>query len=178
MDVGYGYAVEGPGAPVDGNGYYQSPLEHTVNFTGVPNNGYYSINVYYKGSSDVGSENENFNLIGNPYPTAIDIYTFLTNNPVVNEIALWTHATPISGGDDGEFTDADYVYYNTTGSTTPGVTQNIGSGQGFMTRTIADGNITFSNAFKMIDANDQFFKSEVSKKDFANKEGEKDRIWL
>ena len=178
MDVGYGYAVEGPAAPVDGNDDYITPLDQIINFIGIPNNGTLSLNVYYKGQPDVGDENENFNLIGNPYPTAIDIESFLTNNPAVNEIALWTHATPISGGTEGEFLDPDYVYYNITGSTTPGVSNNIGSGQGFMTRTNNSGDIDFFNHFKMIDANDQFFKSENSKKDVVNKEIEKDRIWL
>ena len=47
-----------------------------------------------------------------------------------------------------------------------------------MTRTIADGNVNFFNNFKMIEDNDQFFKSENSKKGSINKDIEKDRLWL
>ena len=112
--------------------------------------------------------------MGNPYPTAIDIDLFLGNNGNVNEIRLWNHNTPISGG---QFNPSDYVIYNLSGGTTPGVTNNIGSSQGFMIRSISGGSVVFNNDYKLIDQNNQFFKSQNLKKNTINKD-EKDRIWL
>ena len=105
----------------------------TLTFTGIPFNGAFTLNAFFSGTVDTGTANENFNLIGNPYPAAIDIQRILEDNGSINEIALWTSDTtvdPITG----EYDDADYVYYSTTGSTTPGVTENIGSAQGFMVK--------------------------------------------
>ena len=108
----------------------------------------------------------------------------MSNNAYVNEIALWSHATPISGGDSGSFTDADYILYNLFGSIPQGAaTYNIGSSQGFMARTTNPGgaaglyNVIYDNEFKLVGLNDQFFKSENSKKSIESKD-ERDRIWL
>ena len=60
-------------------------------------------------------------------------------------------ATEISGGDGGEFTDADYVFYNQGGANSPDVTPNIGSSQGFMVRTTGSGGqVNFTNTYKVI----------------------------
>jgi hypothetical protein len=177
MDRGYGYAAEGPAAPVGAGDDYVSPLRHELTFTGVPYNGTFSINTFFKGVTDQGLENGNFNLFGNPYPTAINIETFLTSNPVVSQVAIWTHGTEISDGTGGSYNDADYIYYTSAGPSEPGVTENIGSAQGFMARTIAYGNISFNNGLKMIDANNQFFKTEIRKKSDLAK-NEEDKLWL
>ena len=58
-----GYSVEGSSTGIQ-----------TITFTGMPNNGNLARDLYYKGSPDTGTESENFNFIGNPYPTAIDIF--------------------------------------------------------------------------------------------------------
>ena len=163
MNQAVGYAAEGSSLGIQ-----------TLSFTGIPYNGSFTKNMFFSGTVDTGDANENFNLIGNPYPTAIDIKRILEDNASVNEIALWTHANPIGGG---QFDPADYIFYNITGSTTPGVTENIGSGQGFMARSVTTGGVTFNNGYKLIDRNDQFYKSSNSKKSGIAKE-EKDRVWL
>ncbi len=148
----------------------------TISFSGIPHNGPFILNAFFSGTVDTGTANENFNLIGNPYPAAIDILRILEDNGSINEIALWTSDTepdPITN----EYDDADYVYYSTTGSTTPGVTENIGSGQGFMARTVTGGGIAFNDSYKLIGRNDQFFKSSSSKKEVPSVE-EGDKIWL
>jgi len=66
MEAGRGYSAEGNSTGVQ-----------TLTFTGTPNNGRISLAVGYKGRDDVGSENDNFNLLGNPYPCAISIKSFL-----------------------------------------------------------------------------------------------------
>ena len=148
----------------------------TITFNGVPYNGSISKNLRYSGSPDIGPDaNENFNLIGNPYPAAIDIQMFLEDNSAVNEIALW--AKDKDPNPDGTFNPAGYIYYSTIGTTTPGVTQNIGSGQGFMARAVSDNAVTFTNGFKLVGQNTQFYKSVVSKSGKIV-EGNQDRIWL
>jgi len=178
MNIGFGYAAEGPSAPVDSNDDYVTPFEHELTFVGIPFTGTKELDLFYSGSPDQGLENNNFNLIGNPYPTAINIDKFFDDNDNVREIALWTHSTAISGG---EFTKADYVTYNRDGSTEPQgtvITNNIGSGQGFMARTTSYTDIRFLDSHKMIGVNDQFFKSSNSKTVLANNEFEGDKIWL
>jgi hypothetical protein len=167
MERGRGYAVEGVGTGVQ-----------SVSFSGVPYNGPWVRNLYYSGSPDITPEaNENFNLIGNPYPAAIDMQRILIDNGNVNEIALWTHATERDPG-TGEFFDSDYVYYSTTGSTTPGVTENIASGQGFMIRTVSGGAINIIDDYKLVGRNDQFFKGESYKSKQENSVVEENKLWL
>ena len=147
----------------------------TITFTGIPYNGSFNKNMFFSGTIDTGIANENFNLIGNPYPAAINILKFLEDNAAVNEIALW--AKDKDPNPDGTFNPAGYIYYSTTGTTTPGVTENIGSGQGFMARSVASGGVNFNNGLKLIGQNTQFYKSTVEK---GGKivEGDQDRIWL
>jgi len=159
-----GYSAEGSSTGVQ-----------TLTFTGVPNNGFYSRDMYYKGSPDVGAESDNFNFIGNPYPTAIDIQLFLLSNDAANEINLWTHATPLSGG---IYNPDDYVTYNLSGGSSPGVTKNIGSSQGFMIRSLESGSVIFNNTYKLVDQNDQFYKSGSSKKNVSYDKEENDRFWV
>ncbi len=175
MAVGRGYAIEGASTGVQ-----------TINFVGKPNTGTISLNATYSGSPDVGAENNNFNLLGNPYPTAINMNSFFSNTKV-NQIALWTHSTPISGGDSGEFITNDYIYYNLGGASVPTgtVTNNIGSGQGFMARVETGGvggdpvntTVSFNDGMKLIGQNTQFFKGSKSKKNVIA-EVQKDRMWL
>ena len=161
-----GYAVEGVGTGAQ-----------SISFTGIPYNGPFQLNLFYSGTPDVGpTANENFNLIGNPYPAAIDMQRILTDNGTVNEIALWTHSTEVDPG-TGEFFDADYVYYSTTGSTTPGVTENIASGQGFMIRTVDFGGTNFIDDYKLIGQNDQFFKG-IDSKTKSDDSVVEDKLWL
>jgi len=166
MERGRGYVVEGVGTGVQ-----------SVSFNGVPFNGPWIENLYFSGSLDATpTANANFNLIGNPYPAAIDMQRILIDNGNVNEIALWTHSTERDPA-TGEFFDSDYVYYSTTGSTTPGVTENIASGQGFMIRTVSSGAINIIDDYKLIGRNDQFFKGVNQKSQRVNSVVE-NKLWL
>ena len=112
-------------------------------------------------------------MIGNPYPSAIDIAKFIGDNGAINEIALWAKDKEPIGN---EFDPAGYIFYSTAGPSEPTLTNNIGSGQGFMARTVTAGNVTFNNDMKLINQNDQFYKSEIQKGALAKIE--KNRIWL
>ncbi len=174
MIPGEGYAAEGPTGETG---------IHNISFSGAPNNG----DIFYtlKGNFGDGDPDNDFNLIGNPYPSAIDIDLFFETNadyldpeaPLNPEAYFWTHTTEISNGNSGDFVSSDYATYNLTGGTGVGIdppTSNIGSGQGFFVRAINPGEIEFNNSMRIVNKNQQFFKSNVSKKTII----EKDRIWL
>ena len=171
MEIAKGYATEGK-TGTTGKQY--------ISFTGKPNNGIIYTDVFEWDDSD---DNNDFNLIGNPYPSAIDIELFFDANLAMIDptVYLWTHNTPISGGDSGDFSFDDYATYNYTGGTSAGggpvPNKNIGSSQGFFMRAIKSGTVEFNNSMRIENANDQFYKVQTSKKDIVNTI-EKDRIWL
>jgi hypothetical protein len=160
------------GTMIQGKGYAAEGLTgttgiHDIIFTGKPNNGVIN----------------DFNFIGNPYPSAIDIELFFDANQAVIDptIYLWTHNTPISNGNSGDFAFDDYATYNYTGGTGAGngpvPEKNIGSSQGFFIRALSSANVLFNNSMRMEDSNNQFYKIVSDKKSTAVNE-EKDRIWL
>ncbi|MGB5322772.1 hypothetical protein, partial [Lutimonas sp.] len=165
MGRGKGYAAPGSG-----------PGIQTLTFTGIPHNGTWTTNLWFSGTADTGTANENFNMIGNPYPAAIDIKKVMEDNGNVSEIALWTHGTEIDP-DTGEYFEGDYVYFNVLGESTDGVTTNISSSQGFMIRTIAGGLFNINNSHLLIGQNQQFYKGQSSKSDMIDSETS-DKLWL
>ena len=169
MDAGKGYAAEGLTGTTG---------VHEISFTGIPNNGMIESAVHHHDDTNLDND---FNMIGNPYPCAIDIEAFFDMNSGIIDptVYLWTHTTPVSES-SGDFSFDDYATYNYTGGTGVGTgptpTKNIGSAQGFFVRAIKTGSVTFSNSMRMEDSNDQFFKRINSKNESTS--SEKDRIWL
>ena len=169
MQPGKGYAAEGI---VGTTGI------HELTFNGIPNNGIIEIDVFY--NNDVIEDRDNdFNLIGNPYPSAINIDSFFVANVSFIEPTayLWTHNTEISNVTSGDYVSSDYATYNLSGGVGVGEGQdpesNFGSAQGFFVRALNSGKIRFTNDMRIADNNDQFYKNSNEK----DKE-EKDRIWL
>jgi hypothetical protein len=190
MEIGKGYIVRGPNT-VPGTPF--ALLQST--FTGVPNNGTITLpdNIIAN----------NFYLLGNPYPSALDADAFLAaNNSVLNgTIYFWTHATAISNSGSGflQYSSNDYAAYNGTGSvaTTRGNLVNgnpnesnkpngkIAAGQGFFASSRAAPGasaIIFNNNMRVVGGgilkkNSQFFRT--SKTNSKTTTGiEKNRIWL
>jgi len=167
MKPGRGYASEA-----------NNDNRHKIMFEGQPNNGIIREQVHYHDDND---EDNDFNLIGNPYPSAIDIENFFDiNNAVIDEVIyLWTHSTPISE-QTGDYSFDDYATYNRTGGVGVGAgpvpTKNIGSGQGFLVRAKAAGEVIFKNSIRLKKDNTEFFKMRNVKK--TSTENQKDRIWL
>lgn len=166
MLEGVGYAAEG-----DNDGI------HHISFQGEPNNGDLTVPLVFQNPGN------DFNLVGNPYPSAIDITAFFADNSDIDGTAyLWTHNTQVSGGTEGDFVALDYASINSMGGTAAGSggeipTANIGSGQGFFVNAVSNGSVTFTNDMRIIEANDQFFKSSILSKTSIPVD-EKDRIWL
>jgi len=171
MEIAKGYAVEGKTGTIG---------KQEISFSGKPNNGIIYADVFEWADSD---DNNDFNLLGNPYPSAIDIELFFDANLSLIDptVYLWTHNTPVSNGDSGDFSFDDYATYNYTGGTSTGEgvvpDKNIGSSQGFFMRAINSGSVQFNNSMRMKNSNDQFFKVEAGKESIVNTD-EKDRIWL
>ncbi|MCV9927904.1 T9SS sorting signal type C domain-containing protein [Flavobacterium sp. LS1R49] len=161
------------------------PYEDGI-FIGKPNNG--TINYNIMGST----AEDKWNLVGNPYPSAIDIEQFLLlNNTKLDGTAyLWTHNSPISA--TGNYTASDYAAYNFTGAIrtankmdnttliTKTPTKYFASGQSFLVRGISNGaaTITFSNAMRVNNFNHLFFKPNKANSAEDGATAEKNRIWL
>ncbi|AWA29031.1 hypothetical protein HYN48_02415 [Flavobacterium magnum] len=158
-------------------------------FTGVPNNGVVNASVTKTASCP-------YNLVGNPYPSAIDADLFLSNatnaSKTTGIIYLWTHNTAISAQNPGSETynylQNDYAKYNKTGSVgnpaaSGGVTPTgkIAAGQGFfieMTGSNTTSNIVFNNGMrvKTDNGNGNFFRNAIS--GTPDDVVEKHRVWI
>lgn len=184
MISGKGYISQGPTTGVS------YPATADIIFSGKPNTG----KIQLIGGNDVvfndeapnpDNPNNDLNLIGNPYPSAIKAISFIDYPDNVSSITgtlwFWTHNTPNNGSTTGEqYAFADYALYNKTGSTTVGgVTPDefIASGQGFMVQTQSNTNktITFVDSMRVKQNNTQFFRQTDTKNTMVI---DKDRVWL
>lgn len=151
---GVAYAVQGPNA---GTSY---PGTYTAEFTGSSfNNGDISVALGY---TDDGSADNDWNLIGNPYPSTLNATKFLETNPDIGgTIYFWTHNTDASSSQT--FSQDDYVSWNATGGTAGcdgciAPTSNIASGQGFFAQALASStSVKFTNDMRVGPNNDNFY---------------------
>jgi uncharacterized membrane protein YuzA (DUF378 family) len=179
MIPGVGYIGRAPG----GLTYNPTQIVETE-FEGVPNNGVISTPIIKSAGT--------YNLIGNPYPSAIDADLFITENSSITNGTLyfWTHNTAIT---NNVYTANDYAKYNLTGAVrttaaaiTGGAAPNgkIAAGQGFFIEantSLANGTYSaiFENAMRVAGNNDRFFKEGAATTTNSISEGlERHRIWL
>ena len=189
-----GYIVRAPNGFTNGS---TSPL--TANFIGVPNNGIFSPTIF-RGTdfTGIGTQgitrtitDDNWNLIGNPYPSALGVNQFLTfpaNNTIVGGIRIWTHGQlptnavdPFYQNYTTNYFPNDYITINLTGATSGPGDYKIGSGQGFMvlmnTGAAGSSTVTFNNAMRSASfANNQFYRSSSASN--TTETVEQNRIWL
>jgi len=174
MEVGKGYIIR---APQDFDQFSTQVFEGI--FTGTPNNGNYTVPVAVSGAN-------NLNLLGNPYPSALNADLFMADADNAASIGtgtsiyLWTHNSPIL---NYEYAANDYATYNYTGGTgtaaaiAPGDNTNIpngfiAAGQSFMVKGLATGTAVFKNTMREGAPNDQFFRTNQTQS------VEKNRVWL
>lgn len=168
----------------------------SVVFTGnALNNGVVSPSILLTTDSDNAND---WNLVGNPYPSAISADSFITQNSasISGTLYFWTHKQDISISNPGpgmyNYTQDDYAMYNLsggvgtgTGNIEGGVAQvdtkplgYIASGQGFFVEANVAGNLKFNNSMRsgatITNANTQFYKVATSKE----KSTVKNRLWL
>jgi len=192
MQLGKGYIIRGPQEYTT----QTATSTYEASFIGIPNNGIITTPVGIAASS---------NLIGNPYPSALDADSFLIYNKdfLNGTIYFWTHNTDIAvnnpnpGSGVYAYSSNDYASYNLTGGVATKIAAvsavnsgavntntpsgKIASGQSFFTTSIAAGNITFNNSMRVgvggINGdNFQFFKFKGDQK--TNGVLEKNRVWL
>ncbi|SFU74272.1 hypothetical protein SAMN05216480_11825 [Pustulibacterium marinum] len=199
MQAGKGYIVRAPESyPLSTDQIY------TAQFEGTPNNGTITRTVErgnYTGENYTNSNgitvtnlDDNYNLLGNPYPSALDAVAFLeANTNLEGNVHIWTHGNdpnpvtsdPFYDNFTYNYTPGDYIIYNATGASTGAGSFDgyIGSGQGFFV-AMTDGaatteNVTFTNTMRSKDFNNgQFYRVAQTddNNDFpVNEEG---RLWL
>lgn len=209
MDPRKGYIVRAP------NTFSSSTkTPYTATFKGTPNNGTVMAPIA-KGTLvgtpstetvDGTAENDEWNLIGNPYPSGIDAAAFLNfadNIPIIDgTVYIWTHNSqpstippdPFYGDYVLNYTDNDYAVFNSTGGTAIASTGGtfsgfIASGQSFFVKaanTMTPGATglfaTFNNGMRVIGKNSDFFKLVKNNKEEAIPktvtDREKHRIWI
>ncbi len=134
----------------------------TAYFQGGFNTGNVSIPVYTGDWVDQDNVTwTNWNLVGNPYPSPISIQRFITNNlsAITADVYLWDDPG------DAIYDTYDYAHVNFAGAVSNGngTATNlsvIGLGQAFFVKSIAAGQVTFTNAMR--DTTDEtFFKNPV-----------------
>jgi len=176
MIAGKGYIIRSPNNfdPI-------TPSIFNGQFFGTPNNGVISTPIVI-GANDV-------NLIGNPYPSALNIDTFFDFNGITTgtgviekTIYLWTHNTIVT---NNNYVNSDYAVYNymggigTTGA--PGANNavpngRVASGQSFFIKGLLNGNAVFNNSMRVVGNNNQFFR--YNNQATAVNSGNKSRVWL
>lgn len=182
MAPGVGYAATH-------NGVGFTPSQYIYTFEGPFNNGVYNIPIY---RNDAEGADNNWNFIGNPYPSAVNADLFLAANTAIDQnagtvaingaIFFWSHNTvaddQVNGNEVQNYSQSDYAIINGTGETAGGdmVQPNrfIPSGQGFFVSmddgaasTLVGGSIRttdviFNNSMRVIDNNAQFFRNSIN----------------
>jgi hypothetical protein len=193
MTPGRGYVIMGPASGT-------FPRTESVVFAGTVNNGIVATPIKLTPGND---PEDDFNLVGNPYPSAISadalIKANISGTGSINKIIegtlyFWTHKADISVSNPGpeayNFSQDDYAIYTLAGGVGTSASESggakpsgyIASGQGFFIEAEAAGFLTFNNSMRVspsfnsaaVDANSQFYKT-LPVKGYVET---KDRLWL
>ncbi len=199
MLPGRGYIVRGP------NSFTNTPATLFGSFTGVPNNGPYtvpisrgSIQTSFTGANGTSITNlsDNNNLLGNPYPSSIRASQFLFDNrtKIEGNVKLWTHgnlpaiiSSPFYDTYTYNYSPGDYLTYNFTGTSccpTMGADLFIGAGQGFFIQMLdgpaASDVISFGNHLRSASYDNSLFYRHANQETSVEQliPSEKSRFWL
>ena len=198
MSPGKGYIIM---TPINKTTY---PRQEDIVFSGKVNNGVITVPIAL--SPSVIDQDDDFNLVGNPYPSAISADEFIIANinstsntgpykTIEGTLYFWTHIGDISKDIVGpyalNYSSDDYAVYTlaggvgTGGNRVAGVRQDsnkptgfIASGQGFFVEADKAGTLLFNNAMRVgtETKNNNFYKLQSDTKKTASTV--KDRIWL
>jgi hypothetical protein len=203
--IASGTMVRGKGYIARASNGAATAVPLTATFTGKPHNGQFTSPISrgnYDGPDydadltnpdnfDTTRFDDNWNLVGNPYPSAIDAEEFLVLNQtkIEGSIWVWKHGlaptsiiSPFYNNFQYNYWASDYIKYNGLGSTEPdSFAGKIGAGQGFMVNmlhsastpnTLAFENSLRADALLMPYDNTDFYRNAQW---FSN---QKHRIWL
>ncbi|MCA0152243.1 T9SS type A sorting domain-containing protein [Winogradskyella vincentii] len=156
------------------------PAAQQFTFVGPLNNGIYQPAIV----NNSGGAYNDWNFIGNPYPSAVDASKFFsTNAGIVDAVYLWSQATPLNANAQGNegfnFSTADYAVLSASGVNTAGgsgvIPDNfIPSGQGFFVEALGGANVTFNNSMRDTGNNTQFFRNTNP----SSGSGSRNVLWL
>lgn len=157
FNKGAGYVIRAP------NNQSTSVAPWTGSFTGVPQKGLVVVPL------TVTTAQKGFNLVGNPYPSPINADLLLQSINNSATLYFWSHA------DQNASSGANYASYNSfsgTAATAGGQVPDgvIQVGQGFIIRPSLPVNVSFTDAMRVANTQNQFFRTaDVS---------QTSRIWL
>ncbi|WP_178989974.1 fibronectin type III domain-containing protein [Winogradskyella schleiferi] len=191
MNIGQGYAIRDLGGTL---------IPDIAQFEGKLNNGQITHVIKrgtYNGANYAGigniatAEDDNWNLIGNPYPSAISLADFTAANPDIDgTLYFWRHNSapststtdPFYEGYQYNYTANDYLSANSLGSTPFGFSDYIAAGQGFFVQLLHTASqstgIVFNNSMRGVYDNSGFYRSASSATNGEFEANEKHRIWL
>jgi hypothetical protein len=141
-------------------------------FIGVPHNGAYSF--------PLSNINNGYNLVGNPYPSAISIASLFSSNSnaIEGTVWLWRKRNGVSGSGYATTTGLGVASPQTgvNGMATDGL---LLTGQGFFVKmkpNATQTSLNFNNAMRSVNTGGTFFRSATETFDLD--EAEKHRIWI
>lgn len=199
MEKGKGYILRGPSTFST-----STAANFTANFSGKWNNGIIDVPIAresYTGTGYAGTNgitiskwDDNWNLVGNPYPSSIKALDFLSaNTNIEGAVRIWTHnnlpsnsyPNPFYSSFIYNYTANDYIVHNGTGTISGplGFNGYIAGGQGFfilMQDGAADATqkITFNNSMRNKNySNSQFYRNASMQNNNLDSI-EKHRIWI
>lgn len=157
--LGNGYLIRMP------DNHPTTPTIWNGEFVGNLNNGTIDVNLSYISAS------QNYNMIGNPYPSTISAENFISNNTstISGAIYFWRKINNALGTAYASYTQGGATTTSPTSPTPNGIIQ---VGQGFFVRSknVATPKVTFTNTLRTTNNDNQFFRT--------NLDTEKSRIWL
>lgn len=165
---GKGYLIRMPNEnPSDlgtGTTYYLGTSTLTYNgvFTGVPNNGNVSVTMSTAGNG--------YNAVGNPYPSAINIDTFISANAANINGTLWFWRKKNDALNATSYSTCTSIGCTLVNGAAYPNDNNVSVGQGFIVKASTT-TLDFTNAMREGNNTNQFFKIKKVVVD-------KNRIWL
>lgn len=158
---------------------YPNAFDYT--FTGTFNTGLVSYPVVYNAANTGG----HWNLLGNPYPGALDFDAFVTHNAgVVDGVAhLWVHQTDAhkdhAGHHAKNYTAADYVILaagsGSANNSPDTLLEYIPSGESFFIASLSNANAQFTNAMRVTNPT---ANTEISKTSTTKSTAQANKIWI
>lgn len=144
-------------------------------FIGTPQNGRINSNITYGGAVGLG-----YNLVGNPYPSPINIREFILGNAAKTDGTLyfWTNT---NAAVSGTYIANNFASRNLTGGTaaingTLIPDKFIQTGQGFYINSSASGPLYFTNSMRNTTSNYQFINKTANTENAIAEE--QNRFWL
>jgi hypothetical protein len=154
-------------------------------FTGIPNNGNITTPLENTGAA--------YNGIGNPYPSTISGTELVNANStmITGTLYFYAHTLAMDAATGLFPPGTNYAVWNPGTGGTPAtvggggtgsspITPNgiIQTGQGFLVKATAQGNMIFTNSMRKTNSANPFFKQSALKSNTAEPDIERHRIWL